>query len=65
MAESFPLWWASVATVIIFLILWSGCWLIGREAFVSDAPDQARWRDLRWWASGLIVLQLYIYYLFS
>ncbi|MDP6096358.1 MAG: hypothetical protein QGG67_10300 [Gammaproteobacteria bacterium] len=65
MADLFPLWWASAATVVIFLLLGLGCWLVKKEAFMSDAPDQASWRDLRWWASGLIVLQLFIYYLFS
>ena len=65
MAELFPQWWASVFTVILFLLLGAACWLIPKKEILADAPDQAPWRDIRWWACGLIAVQLLIYFTFS
>ena len=65
MNEMFPQWWAYVFTVILFLLLAIGSWLIPKREVMADAPDQARWRDLRWWATALIAVQLMIYFMFS
>jgi hypothetical protein len=65
MNEQFPQWWAYAITVMLFLLLAAGSWLIPEKEILSDAPDRARWRDLRWWATALITIQLLIYYLFS
>jgi hypothetical protein len=32
---------------------------------IAGAPDGARWRDLRLWATALVVVQLGIYLLFA
>lgn len=60
-----PVWWANVITVVLFLLIAAGCFLVPRRVFMMDAPDQARWRDIRWWALALILIQLGIYGLFS
>jgi hypothetical protein len=65
MAEQFPQWWASVFTVVLFLLLGTASWFIPKKEILADAPDQAGWRDIRWWASGLIAVQLLIYFMFS
>ena len=65
MAEQFPQWWAYVFTVILFLLILVGIWLTPKNEIMADAPDQARWRDIRLWATVLIAVQLLIYYQFS
>ena len=65
MAEQFPQWWAYVITVVLFLLLGVGSWLVPKKEVFADAPDQSRWRDLRLWATLLIAVQLLIYFQFS
>ncbi len=65
MNAQFPLWWASLFTIGLFLLIAILVWLIPIKEVLSDAPDKAGWRDLRLWASALIAVQLMIYYLFS
>ena len=62
---SLPVWWANVITVGLFAFIAIGCFTVPRRLFMADAPDQARWRDVRWWALVLIATQLGIYALFS
>lgn len=59
-----PVWWANLITLALFLGIAVGCFAVPRQSFMADAPDQARWRDIRWWALVLIALQLGIYGLF-
>ena len=59
------LWMAYALTVIIFAVLLVLAWSVPKASILSDAPDTSAWRDLRVWASALIVLELLIYYVFS
>ncbi len=63
--DSLPVWWANVITLVLFVLIAAACFLVPRHVFMSDAPDQAGWRDIRWWALILIMVQLGIYALFS
>lgn len=60
-----PVWWANVITIVLFVCIAVGCFVVPSRVFMHDAPDQARWRDIRWWALILIAVQLGIYGLFS
>jgi len=60
-----PVWWANLITVGLFVFVALGVIAVPRQSFMADAPDQSRWRDLRWWALVLITAQLGIYGLFS
>ncbi|MGB1342027.1 MAG: hypothetical protein ACPHAN_15730 [Pseudomonadales bacterium] len=60
-----PLEWANYLSIFGFLCLFALVWFIPRHAVFEDAPDQSRWRDIRLWASLLIVLQLVIYAVFN
>lgn len=62
--QSLPVAWAQGLTLALFLGLLLVCWTIPRAHILADAPPE-RWRDLRLWASVLIVLQLGLYQLFS
>lgn len=62
--QSLPVAWAHGLTLALFSGLLLVCWMIPRARVLADAPVE-RWRDLRIWASVLIVLQLGIYQLFS
>jgi len=56
--------WAYIGTALLFLALLVVCWSLPRAQVLADAPPE-RWRDLRLWASALIVLQLGLYVVFS
>ncbi len=60
-----PLWWATAITFGLFFLIALGTWLVPRDQVLADAPDKSAWRDIRIWASCLIVVQLSIYWLFS
>ncbi|XOV89921.1 MAG: hypothetical protein ACFHX7_08535 [Pseudomonadota bacterium] len=60
-----PLWWATAITFGLFFLIALGTWLLPRDKVLADAPDKSTWRDIRIWASCLIVLQLSIYWVFS
>lgn len=62
--QSLPVAWAQGLTMVMFLGLLLVCWVIPRTHVLADAPPE-RWRDLRIWATVLIVLQLGLYRLFS
>ncbi|HSG88822.1 MAG TPA: hypothetical protein VLA56_06395 [Pseudomonadales bacterium] len=59
--ESLPLAWAMPAAFVAFTVLVGVIWCIPRDVVMADAPTASRWRDLRLWATLLVVLQLAIY----
>ncbi len=59
-----PLWAAKIGAVILFLLVLVATWLIPGEDIYSGAPDRARWRDLRLWATLLIFAQFLLYSIF-
>jgi len=62
--SSLPTPWANTITMVMFGVLLIILWSFPKNLILGDAPDQAKWRDLRWWGTLLIVLQLGIYTLF-
>ncbi|MDA1074126.1 MAG: hypothetical protein O3A63_05100 [Proteobacteria bacterium] len=60
-----PVWWANVATVVLFVLLAALVMLIPKATVIGDAPDRRWFRDLRWWALLLIAIQLCIYAIFT
>lgn len=60
-----PVLWANYVSIAGFVLLAILVWLIPRSLIFAEAPDQSRWRDIRWWATGLIALQLAIYATFN
>lgn len=60
-----PVAWSLPATFAAFALLLVVVWTIPRDSVVAGAPDRAPWRDLRLWATVLIVVQLGTYLLFA
>ena len=59
--SSFPLWGIKGCFFLFFLLIFL---LVIRQkkSFVyQGAPDQAKWRDLRIWAGGILLLQMGLY----
>ena len=56
-----PLYWGKIISVFAFIgmIIWA--WFRPRSFVFLEAPDQRGWRDLRIWASVLLVIQIIIY----
>lgn len=48
--------------VCLYLLI-GGCWAwwLRRSYIYAGAPDQARWRDLRWWIPWLLGPYLFLY----
>ena len=61
---SLPLGWALPATVLLLLGGLLACWMLPRSQVLADA-EPGRWRDLRLWATVLLLLQIGIYQFFS
>ena len=59
-----PLRAANAGEVILFIIVLIVTWIIPKSFIFSGAPDTRRWRDLRIWATVLIMVQFVIYYIF-
>ena len=64
-ASVWPLAWANYLSMGGFALLGVLVWLVPRRLIFSEAPDAARWRDFRLWATALIALQIGIYALFT
>ena len=59
--HTWPLWYAKIGAAVLFLIILIAAWMIPRDFIFQGAPDEKPWRDLRIWATLLIVLQGIIY----
>ncbi len=60
-----PVAWANYLSMAGFAVLALFVWLIPRRLILSEAPDASRWRDIRLWATALIVLQIGLYAVFT
>jgi hypothetical protein len=59
-----PLWWGKVIAVVFFVGIAVWAWRRPRSYIYQDAPGDHRWRDLRVWASVLMVIQCLLYLAF-
>lgn len=61
---SLPLFWAKIISIAGFagMIIW--VWFRPRSFIFQGAPDNRTWRDLRIWASLLMLIQIIIYLIF-
>ncbi len=60
-----PTAWANYISIVGFLFVALIVWSIPKQLIYKDAPDQARWRDIRIWASVLVSVQLVLYLVFT
>ena len=65
MFEQLPQVWANYMSMAGFAILGLLVWIIPASRILEGVEDRAPWRDLRWWASLLIVIQIGIYVIFN
>ena len=64
-ASDLPTVWANYISIFgFFCLLWL-VWRIPKSRVYADAPDQARWRDFRIWATVLIFIQIALYIVFA
>lgn len=61
MLSALPVAWALPLSGSAFLVLLAIVWAIPRDLVLRGAPDGARWRDLRLWATVLVCVQLGVY----
>lgn len=59
-----PVEWANSSAIVLFIIIGFGVFLVPKSMVMKDAPDQRFWRDVRWWAIPLVLVQLGLYLLF-
>ena len=60
-----PVSWANYISIALFLALGAGVWSIPKSAVVPEEYEGESWRDLRVWATGLIVFQIVLYAYFT
>jgi hypothetical protein len=60
-----PVVWANYISIALFLALGVGVWSIPESAVVPAEYEHQIWRDLRFWATGLILFQIALYAYFS
>ena len=60
-----PVAWANYISIAGFLFLGVLVWSIPRRLIFMDAKDEAPWRDIRIWATVLIIIQLILYLVFT
>ena len=58
-----PLWFAKVGAISLFSGILLLVWLLPRHYVYSDEVG-SRWKDLRLWATLLLVIQLLLYWVF-
>jgi len=59
-----PLYWAKICAAVLFIIIIIVVWSLPRHFIYQGSPDGRKWRDLRIWATILILLQLVLYAIF-
>ena len=62
---SLPTEWANYLSMLGFVVLLLIVWRIPKHLVYAEAKDKAAWRDIRWWATLLIAIQLILYLTFS
>lgn len=60
--HNIPIGLVTLFAMVLFASIGVACWTLGRGQAFMDAPDRNRWRDLRLWATLIVVAQLAIYY---
>ena len=60
-----PVVWANYISIVGFLFLGILVWAIPKRLIYTDASDQAKWRDIRVWATVLIGFQVTLYLVFA
>lgn len=59
-----PLEWAKAAALVTFIGIGLAAWLFPKAYIFEGAPTISWWRDIRWWASGILVIQIILYMVF-
>ena len=65
MSADLPVAWANYLSIFGFLLLAVLVWSIPRKIIYTEAADRSAWRDIRWWATALIAIQLTLYLTFT
>ena len=60
-----PVVWANYISIVGFIFLGILVWAIPKRLIYTDASDQAKWRDIRVWATVLISFQVILYLVFA
>ncbi len=62
--NALPLWYAKAGALFIFAAILALVWSLPREYVYEEGDALPRHRDLRYWASGLLIIQLVLYWIF-
>jgi hypothetical protein len=62
--KSIPLYWGTVMAVAGFVAILVWAWFRPRDYIFRGAADRRWWRDLRIWATLLLILQIVLYLIF-
>ena len=57
--------WANYLSIMCFILLAISIWLIPKQVVQFGNQPRSKFFDLRWWATTLIILQIFIYWIFD
>ena len=56
-----PLVWAKIIILALFAIIFILVWIIPNEYIYKGAPDRKWYRNLKLWATLIVILYVYLY----
>jgi len=59
-----PLYWPKIIATCTFVGVAVWTWLRPKQFIYEGAPNTKRWRDLRLWITGLMAIQVFLYWYF-
>ena len=62
--SDWPAFWANNISIGLFVLILLLLWRVPRSWLYVGAPDEARWRDIRIWATVLVCVQISLYAVF-
>lgn len=63
--QHLPVTWANYLSIMCFILLAISIWLIPKQVVQFGNQRRSKFFDLRWWATTLIILQIFIYWIFD
>lgn len=56
--------WPKIIATFTFVGVTVWTWFRPKKYIYEDAPNNKRWRDLRIWVTGLMMVQIFLYWYF-
>jgi hypothetical protein len=62
--DAMPMWYAKAGALLIFAAILALVWSLPRTYIYEEGDELPAHKDLRYWASGLLLIQFGLYWIF-